>query len=106
MLTDKTRPAEDYDVLHRRRRTSPRLVRFYWASGLSDRAMQPLLVGFLCDFDTIFYRFEGQLMARSGSKLNFRFGQDHRTFLSLKEFHYLTLCGTSLGQRPLHSAIC
>jgi hypothetical protein len=29
-------------------------------------------------------------MARSGQGANFRFGQEHRTFLSVNEFHYLT----------------
>jgi hypothetical protein len=30
------------------------------------------------------------LMARSGQGANFRFGLEHRTFLSVNEFHYLT----------------
>jgi hypothetical protein len=33
---------------------------------------------------------EGLLVARSGPGANFRFGQEHRTFLSVNEFHYLT----------------
>jgi hypothetical protein len=65
MPADKARPAEDCDVLHRCRRAPRRPVRFYWASGLSDRAMQPLLARFLCDFDTIFYLFEGQFITES-----------------------------------------
>jgi hypothetical protein len=38
---------------------------------------------------------ERLLMARSGQGANFRFGQEHRTFLSVSEFHYLTHCGVS-----------
>jgi hypothetical protein len=60
MPTDKARPTEDCDVLHRCRRVPRRPVRFCRASGLSDRAMQPPLARFLCDFDTIFYLFESQ----------------------------------------------
>jgi hypothetical protein len=36
---------------------------------------------------------EGRLLARSGQGPNFRFGQEHRTFLSVNEFHYLTRSG-------------
>jgi hypothetical protein len=38
---------------------------------------------------------EGLFMARSGQGANFRFGQEHRTFLSVNEFHYLTQPGHS-----------
>jgi hypothetical protein len=35
-------------------------------------------------------KLERRLLARSGQGANFRFGQEHRTFLSVNEFHYLT----------------
>jgi hypothetical protein len=33
---------------------------------------------------------EGLELARSGQGANFRFGQEHRTSLTVNEFHYLT----------------
>jgi hypothetical protein len=33
-----------------------------------------------------------RFLTRSGQVANFRFGQEHRTFLSVNEFHYLTRC--------------
>ena len=45
MPTDKTRPAEDRDVLHRCRRAPPRPVRFCWASVLSNLAIRPRMAG-------------------------------------------------------------
>ena len=40
-------------------------------------------------------KLERRLLARSGQGANFRFGQEHRTFLSVNEFHYLveSRCG-------------
>ena len=50
MASDKSRPAEDCDLLHRCRH-APETGAVYWASGVTDRAMQPLLARFLYDFD-------------------------------------------------------
>jgi hypothetical protein len=41
-------------------------------------------------------------MFRTG--LNFRFGREHRTFLSVNEFHYLTRSGPSPEVRFLFLA--
>jgi hypothetical protein len=69
MSADKSRSAEDRDVLHRFCRAPPRPVRFCWASVSSDLAVRPLLSEPLCYCDTILYRFEGQFIARLRPKL-------------------------------------
>ncbi|MCD6072727.1 MAG: hypothetical protein K0S42_3243 [Microvirga sp.] len=47
---------------------------------------------------------EVTLLAHSGQGANFRVGQEHRTFLPVNEFHYLTRPGARSGSHPCSAA--
>jgi hypothetical protein len=58
----------------------------------SPRSLGFLLTDVALSRQTSVQMRERLQLARFGQGANFRFGQDHRTILSVNEFHYLTRC--------------